>query len=303
MSTDPRDQTTRTQQRTTTTTTTRPGPRGTTVRRQTTTYQPVRNISPLALVVGALILIILLFFIIPPLFRLMGIGSSSETSRVLPSPQTQRPTISFGAASTGASGQQPTALAVDTGPPPTGPSPAFSGFYDQHGGMRVLGLPLSNEITVNGRRVQWFERARLEYWPEYQGTAYQVQLGRLGSEMMQGREFQKPAPFVSQPGLFYFPQTGYAVGEPFLSFWTQYGGLDTFGYPISSAVPEQLADGRVYTVQYFERARMELHPETPDNQVQLGLLGRAMFAQNRAPEVIPTPHIIAAPGATNVPMP
>lgn len=302
MSTDPRDQPPRSQ-RTTTQTTTRTGPRGTTTVRQQRVTRQTDASSYLLPIIGVVLLLLLVFLIVPPLLGWLGFGAS-QAGRAAQTAVAARPTISFGAESANQSGQQPTAVAVvDSGPPPSGPSPTFSAFYEQRGGIRTLGLPISNELTVNGRRIQWFERARLEYWPEFQGTPYEVQMGRLGSEMMQGREFPKPAPFVSQPGVYYFAETGYAVSEPFLTFWSQNGGLATFGYPISAAVQEELADRQVHTVQYFERARMEWHAEDVGNEVQLGLLGRALFAQNRNPSTIPTPHIIAAPPATTVPLP
>lgn len=302
MSNDPRDQTPRTQ-RTTTTTTTRTGARGTTVRQRSVT-RPSR-VSPQLIGLALLALIVLVMILFGrPMLRWLGFGAS-EAAQESETAVAVRPTpgLGIGAESVRPAGSQPTQVTVIDLAPPSGPSPTFSAFYEQRGGLRVLGLPLSNEITVGGRRIQWFERARLEYWPEHQGTPYEVQLGRLGAEIMQGRSFPKPAPFVSQPGLLYFPETGYAVGEPFLSFWAQNGGLDTFGYPISTAVPEQLSDGQVHTVQYFERARLELHPEDPGNEVQLGLLGRALFARDRTLGTVPTPHIVAAPGPTDVPLP
>ncbi len=73
-----------------------------------------------------------------------------------------------------------------------------------------------------------------------------------------------------------FAETGFCVGGPrglFLAYW-QGGGLTDaappvsfqaslaqFGYPISAEFQERLEDGQVYTVQYFERVRMEYHPE------------------------------------------
>jgi hypothetical protein len=46
------------------------------------------------------------------------------------------------------------------------------------------------------------------------------------------------------------------------------------GYPISDELEEKLADGKIYTVQYFERARFEFHPENPaPYNVLLGALG------------------------------
>lgn len=77
----------------------------------------------------------------------------------------------------------------------------------------------------------------------------------------------------------YFPQTRQSVGHDFLKFWNDFGGLDTFGYPIG---PEQIANGLL--VQQFERARFELHPELANNggvqpQVVLGLVGQERAAQ------------------------
>src|SRR5262245_44139850 len=60
--------------------------------------------------------------------------------------------------------------------------------------------------------------------------------------------------------------------EPFLSLW-QLGGIELFGYPISPELREvSLDDGQTYTVQYFERVRLELHPAASP-LVQIGRLG------------------------------
>ena len=58
-----------------------------------------------------------------------------------------------------------------------------------------------------------------------------------------------------------FPETGKCVNEPFLSYWNAHGQLAINGFPISDAFTEKLEDGKSYTVQYFERVRMEIHPE------------------------------------------
>jgi hypothetical protein len=128
--------------------------------------------------------------------------------------------------------------------------------------------------------VQYFERQRFEYHPEYAGTLNEVLLGLLGSYMIEGRAdaaFGRAAPLSSDPTWLYFESTGHNLGGPFLTYWHRYGGLPIFGYPLSEEFQEVSAtDGKVYTVQYFERARFELHPEyvaTP-NEVLLGLLGR-----------------------------
>ncbi len=178
-----------------------------------------------------------------------------------------------------------------------GVDPFFWPYYSQHDGMRVFGLPISKVVDVNGRRVQWFERARLEYWPEHAGTPYEIQPGLLGREYTDGRDFPKQTFFPSRPGLIYFAQTSHGLGGLFLQYWNAHGGLDIFGYPISDEIPEVLEDGRIHTVQYFERVRMELHPEfaAGDNEVLPGLLGRALFLNEPKSQLIPPPKPTPVP--------
>jgi hypothetical protein len=50
--------------------------------------------------------------------------------------------------------------------------------------------------------------------------------------------------------------------------------LRLLGYPITEEFTAVSTDGKSYRQQYFERARMEHHPENgPPNDVLLGLLG------------------------------
>jgi hypothetical protein len=67
----------------------------------------------------------------------------------------------------------------------------------------------------------------------------------------------------------------------FLSYWGTNGGLPIFGYPTSEEFVERGEDGRDYTVQYFERHRLELHPENarPYN-VLLSRLGDSSLQQS-----------------------
>lgn len=67
----------------------------------------------------------------------------------------------------------------------------------------------------------------------------------------------------------YFPETGHNVCDDFLNYLNSRGGVEIFGYPITESFVE---NGRL--VQYFQRVRMEYHPEQiPAYHVQLGLLG------------------------------
>ena len=77
-----------------------------------------------------------------------------------------------------------------------------------------------------------------------------------------------------------FPETGHCVRGRFLTYWTIWGGLAVNGYPISEEFVQTLEDGREYTVQYFERARFEHHPEnTPPYDILLGQFGRRILAE------------------------
>jgi hypothetical protein len=73
-----------------------------------------------------------------------------------------------------------------------------------------------------------------------------------------------------------FTETGHCVGGAFLRYWEAHGGLAQQGLPLTAAFPEvSPTDGKAYTVQYFERARFERHPENAaPYDVLLGLLGR-----------------------------
>src|SRR5437773_7766350 len=85
----------------------------------------------------------------------------------------------------------------------------------------------------------------------------------------------------AQGGSRLFPETGKTVQGKFLAYWDSHGGLAQQGYPISSEMSERSdTDGKTYTVQYFERAVFEAHPENqPPNDVLLSLLGSVFFKQ------------------------
>jgi hypothetical protein len=73
----------------------------------------------------------------------------------------------------------------------------------------------------------------------------------------------------------FFPETGQTVSGRFLAYWEQNGGLAINGYPLTGEFDQVLEDGKTYKVQYFERVRMEYHPENAaPNDVLLGQFGR-----------------------------
>ncbi|HEX2911270.1 MAG TPA: N-acetylmuramoyl-L-alanine amidase [Chloroflexia bacterium] len=159
----------------------------------------------------------------------------------------------------------------------------FRGYWERNGGLELFGYPLTEEFTEESPTqpgkfytVQYFQRNRFEYHPEYKGTQYEVLLGLLGVQLTADRTFFKTAAFTNTASKVYFKETGHSLGGTFYSYWKAHGGLPIFGYPISEEFQERNADdGKVYTVQYFERNRFEYHPENKGTryEVLLGLLG------------------------------
>jgi hypothetical protein len=85
-----------------------------------------------------------------------------------------------------------------------------------------------------------------------------------------------------------FSETGNSVCGKFLAYWTGHGGLAQQGYPLSGTLEEVSAtDGKTYTVQYFERAIFEAHPENAaPNDILLSLLGVFLY-QSKYPNGAP----------------
>lgn len=73
----------------------------------------------------------------------------------------------------------------------------------------------------------------------------------------------------------YFSETGHNVKGEFLKFYkSNSNALVLYGYPITEEFTSK--DGK--TVQYFQRARFELHTDLPEGQrVQLSALGRETY--------------------------
>ncbi|HET9492858.1 MAG TPA: PDZ domain-containing protein, partial [Chloroflexia bacterium] len=79
-----------------------------------------------------------------------------------------------------------------------------------------------------------------------------------------------------------FAETGKTVQGRFLRYWQEHGGVAQQGYPVSGEMQERSqTDGKLYTVQYFERAVFELHPENvAPNDVLLSLLGTFAYRES-----------------------
>jgi hypothetical protein len=167
---------------------------------------------------------------------------------------------------------------AETGHNVNGP---FLDFFDATGGVDFFGYPRTEEILLDGRRVQYFQRARMELFPERAGTPFAVQLTLLGDVLTADRrpfpQAQPPDGTAGTPEARYFPEVSHTLRGPFLRYFEANDGLIRLGYPISEELQEPNEDGsgRAYAVQYFQRARLELHPEQAGTiyEIQLGLLG------------------------------
>jgi predicted transcriptional regulator len=156
----------------------------------------------------------------------------------------------------------------------------FYDYWNLNGGLDIFGYPISDRIrevepgTGEAYIAQYFERARFELHPS---LGNKVLLGSLGKMV-----HNPDPPAAALKDARFFPETGHNLSAQFLQFWQTRGGLSVFGYPISEAITEtNPQDGKQYLVQYFERARFELHPELAGTpyEVQLGQLGKQIYAK------------------------
>ena len=158
-------------------------------------------------------------------------------------------------------------------------------FWERNGGIPVFGYPISEQLFEGGYRVQYVERQRFEHHPT-NSAPYDVLLGLLGTQVAQSQGLLSTPAFAYQqpnnnPNCEYFAATGHHLCYGFRTYWHNHGldfgdpgysyreSLLLFGYPISE---EFVMNGR--TVQYFERARFEWHPQnSPPWDILLGRLG------------------------------
>ncbi len=161
----------------------------------------------------------------------------------------------------------------------------FKQYWETHGGLSQQGYPLTEAFPqlsdTDGRvyETQYFERAVFEYHPD-NPPPNNVLLSLLG-DVQYNEKYPNGAPGQKAntgPAAVFFPQTNHTLGDKFLAYWQQHGGLAQQGYPISEEFQEQdPGSGKEYTVQYFERAVLEYHPENAGTpyEVLLSRLGTA----------------------------
>ncbi len=186
---------------------------------------------------------------------------------------------------------------------------AFLAFWKANGGLEILGLPVSQPfVDDRGLIVQFYERAIMEWHPENEAK-YQVLLTLLGNDLAGNRPERSAPAKPCAADCATLAATGHTLRGTFLHYWQANGGLAVFGFPLTEEFTEiNAADGKPYTVQYFERNRFEYHPENAGGryEVLLGLLGAETLAKGRqvldrpvagVPDYTAPPVVVAPVGA------
>lgn len=171
-------------------------------------------------------------------------------------------------------------------------------YWESTGGLPIFGFPIEDarcQADADSGRVLWMQytqRARLEYHAELAGTNYEISLGLLGRPLASKSGVNpddwktKSAPHGSDCqwiGVNGSSSTGHYVCGAVYDYWKSHGVQDPsldavhrsiklLGYPVSEEVSFKGRDGKTYTVQWFERARLERHPEQ-GGMILGGLLG------------------------------
>jgi hypothetical protein len=142
----------------------------------------------------------------------------------------------------------------------------FSDYREAHGGQAVFGTAVSGLLRETSETdgklyiVQYFQTALFEWHPQ-NSSPYNVLLANLGSirykkKYPNGAPDTEPnSPLVGRD----FGETHKQVKGEFLSYWNDHGKQNILGLPISNQFSEASDDdNRSYTVQYFERAVLQL---------------------------------------------
>lgn len=151
---------------------------------------------------------------------------------------------------------------------------AFWEFYWSHNGLENFGLPLTEAFLEKGILVQYFERAKFEFHPEYPAP-YRVQVALLGLQygITDPPLSSNQLPPPDNPNFLYFPATGQVISFAVKKYYESHGGWELLGYPVSFV---RFEHGSFF--QYFQRARLEWNLLT--NTVRASPVGRDALEKN-----------------------
>jgi len=158
----------------------------------------------------------------------------------------------------------------------------FLSYFQARGGLTTLGYPLTEEFVEDGQPVQYFTKARLVFDARTQASL-PTPLGLLTPP---DRALLQPIPPVANTSWrTYYVQTGHSVTWAFRRFFLGYGGVSTFGYPITEKVTQ---DGQL--VQFFSNAKFIWHTSGSSGYVSVAPLGELLLRRLSAPLGSPKPQ-------------
>lgn len=185
-------------------------------------------------------------------------------------------------------------------------SNAFYEFWQTHGALPILGMPLSPAyIDTENFIIQIYERAIMEWHPD-NTRANRVQLARLGDSYLNIvedaithektgdiRRHTPPRGCATTSNCETFPTTNHTVLGAFRDYWYANGGLATFGLPLTEeynacGTDEGTCIGH-FSAQVFERNVFEWHPEVNGGSVLLRRIGALVWTDARRMNVAQNP--------------
>jgi len=156
----------------------------------------------------------------------------------------------------------------------------FLDYWRSWGGAATFGYPITPELTVNGRIVQYYSYARFEYVPDDLNGAV-VHLGKIGAELrpatlprtaMLDSQATSYAQYLAResiawlpvdtraaaqldPAVRYVPESRHTVSYGFRDFWEASGEAAYLGNPLTE---EYIIGDTSY--QVFERGKLAWKP-------------------------------------------
>jgi len=175
-------------------------------------------------------------------------------------------------------------------------------------GIANLGYPISPEVIEDGIIVQYYEYARMEYWPD-DPNGDVVKFGKIGLELkpitmfrsipsLPGLEdanqrtpqlnlelrawLQVDSKVASKPDTAdwrHIDETGHTIQHAFKDFWEATGGADYLGNPVTE---EYAHHGTTY--QVFERGQLAWQPDAGVWMMPVGEVLAQRYRLDMAPQ-------------------
>lgn len=120
-------------------------------------------------------------------------------------------------------------------------------------------------ITRSGTAQTPFISGKVIGWLNTGAFTARVTASRIVDRLPSDR---REPPTVQEPEVQYFTETGHFIKAGFKDKWQQLGAFSYLGYPLTEEFDE---NGGEFTVQYFERGKLEYVRAT--KQIRIGLVG------------------------------